>query len=91
MKSMEKKTAKNRAKNDRYVHAVTERLDQSLPLNTETWRRVEQLLMQMTEFAPASLVAETVNAIAIYADDQAQRGYILGQEDLIAELRKRAA
>ncbi|HEY9788305.1 MAG TPA: hypothetical protein V6D17_23150 [Candidatus Obscuribacterales bacterium] len=73
------------------LHAVTQRLDESLPLNTDAWERVEQLLMQMTEFAPTRLVLETVNAIAVYADDQAQRGYVLGQEDLIADIKNRAA
>lgn len=62
--------------------SVIQRLDESLPLQTDEWNRAEQLLMQLTEFAPNSLVMEIVNAIAVYADDQARRGYILGQEDL---------
>lgn len=71
------------------LHAVTERLDESLPLSTESWKKVEQLLMQLTEFAPTKLVIETAHAIALYADDQAQRGYILGQDDLIEEIKNR--
>lgn len=67
--------------------SVIQRLDESLPLQTDEWNRAEQLLMQLTEFAPNSLVMEIVNAIAVYADDQARRGYILGQEDLAKELK----
>lgn len=70
---------------------VIQRLDESLPLQTEEWNRAEQLLMQLTEFAPNSLVMEIVNAIALYADDQARRGYILGQEDMAKELKQRVA
>jgi|GEM_PF-1332243 hypothetical protein len=68
---------------------VTERLDKSLPLATEDWVRVEQLLMQFTEFGPNSLVVELAAAIADYADDQARRAYILGQEDLAKEMREK--
>jgi hypothetical protein len=71
--------------------SVIQRLDESLPLQTEEWNRAEQLLMQLTEFAPNSLVTEIVNAIAIYADDQARRGYLLGQEDLVKEMKQRVA
>lgn len=74
-----------------HSYAITQRLDESLPLQTEEWKRTEQLLMQISEFAPNSLITELVNAVAIYADDQARRGYILGQDDLIKELKKRAA
>jgi hypothetical protein len=70
---------------------VIQRLDESLPLQTEEWNRAEQLLMQLTEFAPNSLITEVVNAIAVYADDQARRGYILGQEDLTKEMKQRVA
>jgi hypothetical protein len=72
-------------------HYVMERLDQSLPLVTEDWNRVEQMLNLLTEFAPGSMVTELAAAIASYADDQARRGYILGQEDLVRELRRRVA
>jgi len=70
---------------------VMERLDQSLPLVTEDWNRVEQMLNLLTEFAPSGMVTELANAIASYADDQARRGYVLGQEDLVRELRRRVA
>ena len=61
--------------------AIIGRLDDSIPLNTLEWQKVEQLLMQILEFAPADLVADTATAIAFYADDQARRGYILGAAD----------
>ncbi len=70
---------------------VMERLDQSLPLVTNDWQRVEQLLNMITEFAPTSMVMELAGSIANYADDQARRGYVLGQEDLVRELRRRVA
>jgi len=70
-------------------HMITRRLDEAIPLQTPEWKRIEQLLMQLTEFAPQSLVAEVVNAMAIYADDQAHRGYVLGQEDAIASLSQK--
>ena len=63
------------------AHMVVQRLDESLPLVTDEWQRVEQILMRLTEFAPNPLVTELVNAMAVYADDQARRGYVLGQED----------
>ncbi len=72
-------------------HMVTQRLDESIPLDSKEWQAVEQLLMRMTEFAPESLITECVNAIAVYADEQAQQGYILGQDDLIKQLKSRAA
>lgn len=68
-----------------------ERLDQSLPLVTEDWQRVEQLLNLMSEFAPSGMIMELTGAIASYADDQARRGYVLGQQDLVDELRHRVA
>ncbi len=74
--------------NKRYV---MERLDQSLPLITEDWQRVEQLLNLITEFAPTEMVFELSSAIAGYADDQARRGYLLGQDDIVKELRNRVA
>ena len=49
-------------------HMVTQRLDESIPLDSKEWHAVEQILMRMTEFAPASLITECVNAIAVYAD-----------------------
>lgn len=72
-------------------HMVTQRLDESIPLDSKEWQAVEQILMRMTEFAPASMITECVNAIAVYADEQAQQGYLLGQDDLIKQLKRRAA
>lgn len=70
---------------------VTKRLDESLPLQTEDWIRVEQVLMRLSEFAPECVLLDLATAIAFYADDQARRGYVLGQEDLIAKLMKKTA
>lgn len=72
-------------------HVVTQRLDESLPLHTPEWQRVEQLLMRLSEFAPSEIVSELVDSVAIWADDQARRGYILGQEDMLIELKKKSA
>jgi hypothetical protein len=68
--------------------AINRRLDQCLPMETLEWQRVEQLLMQISEFTPNSLVYEAGMAIALYADEQARRGYLLGRED--AEARAQA-
>ncbi|MGD9682133.1 MAG: hypothetical protein AB7W16_13185 [Candidatus Obscuribacterales bacterium] len=73
---------------DRYV---TARLDQALPLVTEDWMTVEQILNRLSEFAPADMLMELTNAIAVYADDQARRGYILGQDDIFKEMARRQA
>ena len=73
------------------THQIITRLDESLPLETEDWQPVEMLLSQLSEFAPLSMISELATAIASFADDQARRGYILGQEDMVAELRNRAA
>lgn len=62
--------------------ALAARLDHSIPLDTEQWQKVEQSLMRMLEFAPSAMILETASAIASYADDQARRGYQLGQADL---------
>jgi hypothetical protein len=70
-------------------HHVSKRLDEAIPLQTDEWQKVEQALMRMTEFAPESLIEEVVSALASYADDQARRGYVLGQEDLVKELARR--
>lgn len=61
--------------------AIARRLDESIPLNTAEWQKVEQMLMRLTEFAPTDLVFDVASAIAFYADDQARRGYILGAAD----------
>jgi hypothetical protein len=72
-------------------YSVIARLDDAIPLNTEQWVHVEQLLNQISEFVPLALVNNLTEAIVSYSDDQARRGYLLGQEDLANELKKRAA
>ena len=62
--------------------AISSRLDSAIPLNTKEWQKVEQNLMRILEFAPAEMVLDVASAIASYADDQARRGYVLGQSDL---------
>ena len=73
------------------AYMVTQRLDESLPLQTNEWRKVEQMLMRLSEFAPNELVVELVDSLATWADDQARRGYVLGQEDLLHEMKQRSA
>jgi hypothetical protein len=72
-------------------HQVITRLDESLPLETEDWAPVERILIRLTEFAPSAMLLELTNAIASFADDQARRAYILGQEDLCQELQQKVA
>ena len=72
-------------------HQVITRLDESLPLETEEWIPVERILVRLTEFAPSDMLVQLHNAIASFADDQARRAYILGQEDLSQELQQRVA
>ncbi len=90
-KSRTAQAAQTAAANESSKRYVMERLDQSLPLITEDWQRVEQLLNLITEFAPTDMVLELSGAIAGYADDQARRGYLLGQDDLVKELKQRVA
>ena len=72
-------------------YTIIARLDDAIPINTEEWVSVEQLLNQISEFVPLSLLNNLTEQIVGYADDQARRGYLLGQEDLIAELKKKTA
>ena len=72
-------------------YTVIARLDDAIPLNTEEWMTVERLLNQVSEFVPMSMLNNLTEAIITYADDQARRGYLLGQEDLVQELKKKAA
>lgn len=72
-------------------YTIIARLDDAIPLNTEEWVSVEQMLNQISEFVPMSMLNNLTEAIINYADDQARRGYLLGQEDLVAELKKKAA
>ncbi len=70
-------------------YTIIARLDDAIPLNTPEWISVEQLLNQISEFVPMNMVNNLTEAIISYADDQARRGYILGQEDLVSELKKK--
>jgi hypothetical protein len=72
-------------------YTIIARLDDAIPLNTEEWRSVEQLLNQISEFVPMSMLNSLTEAIINYADDQARRGYLLGQEDLAAEVQRKAS
>lgn len=72
-------------------YTIIARLDDAIPINTEEWQQVERLLNQISEFVPMSMVNNVTEAIVAYADDQARRGYLLGQEDLVCELKKNAA
>ncbi|MBX9941164.1 MAG: hypothetical protein K2Y32_18015 [Candidatus Obscuribacterales bacterium] len=66
---------------------ISRRLDRAIPLNTNEWLRVEQHLMRLSEFVPIEMLTGLTEVIALYADDQARRGYILGQDD--SELAQR--
>ena len=72
-------------------HEIITRLDESLPLETDEWLPVERMLARLTEFAPSYMLAELNTAIVSFADDQARRGYILGQHDLALEIKRRVA
>ncbi|MDZ4834869.1 MAG: hypothetical protein SGJ27_13910 [Candidatus Melainabacteria bacterium] len=85
------KARSRQAENEINKRFVMDRLDQSLPLITDDWQRVEQLLNLITEFAPTEMVLELSGAIAGFADDQARRGYLLGQDDIVKELKQRVA
>jgi len=74
-----------------FNYTVIARLDDAIPLYTEEWVAVERLLNQITEFVPTSMLNSVTEAIISYADDQARRGYLLGQEDLVTELKKKAS
>lgn len=71
-------------------YTIIARLDDAIPLNTNEWLQVEQLLNQVSEFVPMTMINRLTEAIINYADDQARRGYLLGQEDLVHELKKKA-
>lgn len=87
---MDKGNKMNNTKADKLRnYTVIARLDDAIPLNTDEWLVVEQLLNQISEFVPISLLSTLTEAIINYADDQARLGYLLGQEDLVAELRKK--
>lgn len=78
------------AKSDRlHNYTIIARLDDAIPINTQEWIHVEQLLNQISEFVPLSMINSLTEAVINYADDQARRGYLLGQEDLVAEIKKK--
>lgn len=91
MKHNELKGITRKASGYQRNYQIIMRLDESLPLETEDWRPIERLLIHLTEFAPSCLLADLSHFIAVFADDQARRAYILGQEDLCAELEEKAA
>lgn len=72
-------------------YTIIARLDDAIPLNTDEWIKVEQLLSQVSEFVPISMLNTLTEAIISYADDQARRGYLLGQDDLVKELKRKTA
>jgi len=67
------------------------RLDDAIPLQTEEWLSVEHLLNQISEFVPLSLLNNLTETVITYADDQARRGYLLGQDDFVQELQTKVA
>lgn len=72
-------------------YTVMTRLDDAIPLQTEEWLTVERLLNQVSEFVPLSLLNNLTEAVITYADDQARRGYLLGQDDFVQELQTKVA
>lgn len=70
---------------------LNSRLDKNLPVDSQSWIKVEQLLTYLTEFAPTYKIIELAKAVGEFADDQAKRGYVVGQKDLIEELSKKVA
>lgn len=82
----------NNTKSDKLRnYTIIARLDDAIPLNTEEWVAVEHYINQISEFVPMSLLNSLTENIIAYADDQARRGYLLGQEDLATEMKKKAA
>ncbi len=72
-------------------YTVMSRLDDAIPLQTEEWLAVERLLNQVSEFVPLSLLNNLTETVITYADDQARRGYLLGQDDFVQELQTKVA
>ena len=72
-------------------YTVMSRLDDVIPLQTEEWLTVERLLNQISEFVPLSLLNTLTEATITYADDQARRGYLLGQDDFVKELQTKVS
>jgi hypothetical protein len=72
-------------------YTIIARLDDAIPLYTNEWLAIERQLNQISEFVPISMLNTLTEALVNYADDQARRGYILGQEDMASELRYKVA
>lgn len=72
-------------------YTIISRLDDAIPLQTDEWKNVECLLNQVSEFVPLSLLNTLAEAVVTYADDQAKRGYLLGQDDFVQELQTKIA
>lgn len=72
-------------------YTIISRLDDAIPLQTEEWMAVEQLLNQISEFVPLSLLNNLTEMVINYADDQARRGYLLGQDDFVQELQEKVS
>jgi hypothetical protein len=72
-------------------YTIMSRLDDAIPLQTEEWMAVEHLLNQISEFVPLSLLNNLTETVITYADDQARRGYLLGQDDFVQELQTKVA
>jgi hypothetical protein len=81
-----------RTKSDKlHNYTIISRLDDAVPLQTDEWVTVERLLNQASEFMPTPLLNTLTEALVTYADDQARRGYLLGQDDFVKELQARLA
>ena len=70
-------------------YTIIARLDDAIPLQTDEWVSVERLLNQASEFMPTDMLNTLTEALVAYADDQARRGYLLGQDDFVKELQAR--
>jgi hypothetical protein len=70
---------------------VIVRLDNELPLESAEWKVLNCHLSRLIEFAPRHLVDEITYAISSVVDEQTFKAYMLGQEDLVSELKKWAA
>ena len=82
----------NRTKTDKLQnYTIIARLDDAIPIHTNEWVNVERQLNQISEFVPISLLNNLTETLINYADDQAKRGYLLGQQDLATELKFKAA
>jgi len=72
-------------------YTIISRLDDAIPLQTDEWVNVERFINQASEFMPTSMLNSLTEAVVAYADDQARRGYLLGQDDFVKELQARLA